>query len=142
MRKDELQSSLEELGVFVLLSTRKIRADLILSHYYVRQDVEQVFDISKNYASLLPLNVEKEETFRGHLLMTFIATVVLQMLQNKIRQSTFTLDRILARMRTQKAKVFDQTVIPTEMLKEHNEIYKLLGIKPAKEYPIKKRPNL
>ena len=43
----------------------------------------------KNYASLLPLNVEKEETFRGHLLMTFIATVLLQMLQNEIRKSPF-----------------------------------------------------
>ena len=74
--------------------------------------------------------------------MTFIATVVLQMLQNKIRQSTFTLDRILARMRTQKAKVFDHTVIPAETVKEHNDIYKLLGIKPAKEYPIKNRPNV
>ena len=64
------------------------------------------------------------------------------MLQNKIRQSTFTLDRILASMRTQKTKVFDQTVIPAEMVKEHNDIYKLLGIKPAKEYPIKDRPNV
>lgn len=45
-------------------------------------------------------------------------------------------------MRTQKAKVFDQTVIPAEMVKEHNDIYKLLGIKPAKEYPIKDRPNV
>lgn len=142
INKEELQNSLNELGVFVLLSTRQIRADLILSHYYVRQDVEQVFDISKNYASLLPLNVEKEETFRGHLLMTFIATVVLQMLQNKIKQSTFSLDRILARMRTQKAKVFEHTVIPSEPVKEHNDIYKLLGIKPAKEYPLKKRPNV
>ena len=64
------------------------------------------------------------------------------MLQNKIRQSTFTLDRILARMRTQKAKVFDQTVISAEMVKEHNDNYKLLEIKPAKEYPIKNRPNV
>ena len=47
-----------------------------------------------------------------------------------------------SRMRTQKAKVFDQTVIPAEMVKEHNDIYKLLGIKPAKEYPIKDRPNV
>ena len=91
---------------------------------------------------LLPLNVEKEETFRGHLLMTFIATVVLQMLQNKIKQSTFSLDRILARMRTQKAKVFEQTVIPAEPVKEHNDIYKLLGIKPPKELPIKMRSNV
>lgn len=86
--------------------------------------------------------VEKEETFRGHLLMTFIATVVLQMLQNKIKQSTFSLDRILARMRTQKAKVFEQTVIPAEPVKEHNDIYKLLGIKPPKELPIKMRSNV
>ena len=58
------------------------------------------------------------------------------------KRGVFSLDRILARMRTQKAKVFDQTVIPAEMVKEHNDIYKLLGIKPAKEYPIKDRPNV
>jgi len=58
------------------------------------------------------------------------------------KRGLFSLDRILARMRTQKAKVFDQTVIPAEMVKEHNDIYKLLGIKPAKEYPIKDRPNV
>ena len=86
--------------------------------------------MSKNYASLLPLNVEKEETFRGRLLMTFIATVLLQMLQNEIRQSPFSLDRILARMQTQKAKVYEHVIIPSEPVKEHNEIYKLLRIKP------------
>lgn len=96
---------MDEHGVFVLVSSRRIRADKLLSLYYVRQDIEQVFDVSKNYASLLPLNVEKEETFRGHLLVTFIATVLLQMVQNEIRQSPFSLDRILARMQTQKAKV-------------------------------------
>lgn len=135
--KEQLQKKLNELGVFVLLATRKIRADLILSHYYIRQDVEQVFDISKNYASLLPLNVEKEETFRGHLLLTFISTVILQMLQNKIKQTPYSLDRVLVRMRTQKAKIFDHVVIPSEPVKEQNEIYKLLGIKLAKEYTIK-----
>ena len=88
----------------------------------------------KNYASLLPLNVEKEETFRGHLLMTFIATLLLQMLQNEIRKSPFSLDRIFARMQTQKAKVYEQVVIPSEPIKEHNEIYKLLQIKPRKEH--------
>ena len=94
----------QEGGVFVLLSSRKIRADLILSHYYIRQEIEQVFDISKNYASLLPLNVESEAAFRGHLLMTFISTVLLQMLQSEIRNSDFSLDRILMSMRTLKAK--------------------------------------
>ena len=136
LNKQAFHEKMDEHGVFVLVSSRRIRADKLLSLYYVRQDIEQVFDVSKNYASLLPLNVEKEETFRGHLLMTFIATVLLQMLQNDIRQSPFSLDRILARMQTQKAKVYEHVVIPSEPVKEHNEIYKLLRIKPRKEHTV------
>ena len=111
------------------------------SHYYVRQDIEQVFDITKNYASLLPLNIENEETFRGHLLMTFIATALLQQIQNELKNSNFSLDRILMRMRTQKAKVFENVVIPGEPVKEYRQIYKLLGVKCAKEY-VRKAPML
>lgn len=114
--------------------------NMYCSHYYVRQDIEQVFDITKNYASLLPLNVENEETFRGHLLMTFIATALLQQIQNELKNSNFSLDRILMRMRTQKAKVFENVVIPGEPVKEHRQIYKLLGVKCAKEY-VRKAPT-
>jgi len=132
----EFREKQKEFGVFVILSTRRIKAEKLLSDYYVRQDVEQVFDISKNYASLIPLNIEKEETFRGHLLMTFISTVILQKLQNIIKNSSFSLDRLFMRMRTQKAKVFDNVVIPWEPVKEHNEIYNLLKIKQTKEITI------
>lgn len=130
----ELRQKMREHGVFVLLASRRIQAAQILAHYYVRQDVEQVFDLSKNYASLLPLHVEKEETFRGHLLMTFIATVIMQKLQNDLRASEFSIDRVIMRMRTQKAKVFDNIVIPAEPVKEHNAIYKILKIKSVKEH--------
>ena len=136
LNKQAFHEKMDEHGVFVLVSSRRIRADKLLSLYYVRQDIEQVFDVSKNYASLLPLNVEKEETFRGHQLLTFIATELLQMLQNEIRHSPFSLDRILARMQTQKAKVYEHVAIPSEPVKEHNEIYKLLRIKPRKEHTV------
>lgn len=36
------------------------RMDIILPMYYTRQQVEQVFDISKNYADLLPIRVQSE----------------------------------------------------------------------------------
>ena len=121
-------------GIFMLLSTRRVRAEELLSTYYVRQEIEQVFDISKNYTSLLPLYVEKEETFRGHLLITFIATVVLQRLQLEIRESKYSLDTILTNMPNQHAKVFPNVVIPSEPCKTQNDIYKLLKIHPAKEY--------
>ena len=83
-----------------------------------------------------PGHKNRDTPFRGHLLMTFIATVLLQMLQNEIRQSPFSLDRSLARMQTQKAKVYEQVVIPSEPVKERNEIYKLLRIKPRKEHTV------
>lgn len=121
-------------GVFVLLSTRRIKREELLSTYYVRQEIEQVFDVSKNYASLLPLNVEKEETFRGHLLLTFIATIVLQRLQLQMRQTKYSLDAVLAHMNNQHAKIFQNVVIPSEAVKAQNEIYKHLSIKPAQEY--------
>ena len=136
LNKQAFHEKMDEHGVFVLVSSWRIRADKLLSLYYVRQDIEQVFDVSKNYAFLLPLNVEKEETFRGHLLMTFIATVFLPMLQNEIRHSPFSLDRILSRMQTQKAKVYKHVAILSEPVKEHNEIYKLLRIKPRKEHTV------
>ena len=47
--------------------------DKILPTYYTRQQIEQIFDISKNYADRLPLRVQNEDTFRGHLLLTFIS---------------------------------------------------------------------
>ena len=75
LNKQALHEKMEEHGVFVLVSSRRIRADKLLCLYYVRQDIEQVFDVSKNYASLLPLNVEKEETFRGQLKAKVIDTV-------------------------------------------------------------------
>ena len=104
-------------GIFMLLSTRNVRAEELLSTYHVRQEIEQVFDISKNYASLLPLYVEKEET------------------QLEIRESKYSLDAILTNMPNQHAKVFQNVVIPSEACRVQNEIYKLLRIHPAKEYP-------
>jgi transposase len=56
----------------------------ILPLYYTRQQIEQIFDIGKNYADLLPLRVQSEDTFRGHLMLTFMATAILQMLQRDI----------------------------------------------------------
>jgi hypothetical protein len=35
----------------------------ILPLYYTRQQIEQIFDIGKNYADLLPLRVQSEDTF-------------------------------------------------------------------------------
>ena len=122
-------------GVFMLLSTRRVRAEELLSTYYVRQEIEQVFDIAKNYASLLPLFIEKEETLRGHLLLTFIAIAVLQTLQLEIRASKYSIDAVLSNMANQHAKIFQRVVIPSEPTKVQNDIYQTPEGSPRKGIP-------
>ena len=62
--------------------------------YYTRQDIEQVFDLSKNYASLLPICVQSEETFRGHLLLTFLSTVIMRQIQQLGKKLNLDLEEI------------------------------------------------
>ena len=121
--------SMESKGMFVLVSSRRIAPKNVLPFYYTRQQIEQVFDIGKNYADMLPLRVRTEETLRGHLLLTFIATVVVKFLQNELLKTAITPKSLLLNMRNQKCKVFGETVIPQEANKNAAECYRLLGIK-------------
>jgi hypothetical protein len=111
-------------GAFILISSRRIAKDRILPTYYIRQQIEQIFDIGKNYADMLPLRVQNEDTFRGHLLMTFIASVVVKKLQDELRDTTFNPISLFMNLRNQKCKVYDKNVIVQEAFKKANDIYK------------------
>ena len=67
LKSSKIYELANDSGYFMLASTRRIANTKVLSNYYARQEIEQVFDIGKNYADLLPLSVEKEATFRRHL---------------------------------------------------------------------------
>ena len=123
------------MGVFMLVSSRRIAVKDLLPLYYTRQDIEQVFDLAKGYAKALPLCVQTVDTFRGHLLMVFMSTVVLRMLQQELKGSKFSLDDVMMAMRNQKAKVFENEVIPSEASRRQREIYKAAGIKEAVSIP-------
>ena len=41
----------------MLVSKRSIAPSKVLEIYYTRQEIEQVFDLGKNYAGMLPLSV-------------------------------------------------------------------------------------
>lgn len=86
---DELYSQMSHHGVFVILSSRKIAVDKILPTDYTRQQLEQIFDIGKNYADMFPLRVQNEDTFRGHILLTFISCVILKMIQDKLIKTKY-----------------------------------------------------
>ncbi len=130
---DEVDKKIAKLGVFMLLSSVEMDVTEVLPLYYSRQQIEQVFDIGKNNADLLPLRVQTEDTFRGHLMITFLATVVLQQLQRYIigkrkKTSKINPEGILMQLRNQKCKVYSNNIIPQEPVKNINDVYKLLNI--------------
>ena len=130
---EETESRITKLGAFVLISSEDMDIKDVLPLYYTRQQVEQVFDISKNNADILPLRVQNEDTLCGHLMLTFIATAILQKLQRDIialrkKGDKTNPEGALMKLRNQKCKVYRDKIIPQEAVKEINDVYKLLRI--------------
>jgi transposase len=126
---EEMNAAMKTKGIFILISSEKIETDEILPLYYTRQTVEQVFDVSKNNADLLPLRVHNEDTFRGHLLLSFIATVAFLSINQLLADTVYNAEGAFLILSNQKCKVFDDCILPKEPTKKMNEIYKKLGIK-------------
>ena len=81
---EDVDKKMQKLGVIIIISSEDIEIEEILLLYYTRQQVEQVFDLGKNNADILSLCIQNENTFRGHLMLTFLATALLQKLQRDI----------------------------------------------------------
>jgi transposase len=126
---DEVYDVIQKQGIFILISSRRIAPDKVLPLYYTRQQIEQVFDIGKNYADMLPLRVHTEETFRGHLLITFIATVIIKKIQDALKGTPINPQSLFLNLRNQKCKVYQDKVITQEPFKKANDCYKLFGVK-------------
>ena len=124
-------------GLFVVYSSRKIPKIKVLPDYYTRQQIEQVFDVSKNNTKMLPLRVQTEDTLRGHLMLSFIASIIVKTLQEKLKDTNMTPEGTLKNLRNQKCKVFETKVITTEFVKKSNDVIKFFRKKCPVEIPIK-----
>ena len=133
---EQVHGRMERMGVFVLASTADIPAEGVLDAYYARQRIEQVFDVGKNYASLLPVRVHSEEALRGHLLLTFCATALLCRLQSRMPAKAAPMPQALAAARNQKCKVYESKVITCEPTSAANELYKAIGAACPVEIPL------
>jgi transposase len=124
---EKAEEKLKTAGVFALLSPEKIESSELLQLYYLRQSAEQIFEISKSYADILPLRVHSESTLRGILMINFLAVAIYKNL-NKQLPDTIPLVNALKFMRTQKCKVFenDNNVVPAEPNKRQNLILKAI----------------
>ena len=72
-------------GLFGIISNYNYACEEMLPAYYQQQAAEQIFDFSKNYTKLLPLRNYTEETFQGHLLLSYIASCAVKLMQLKLQ---------------------------------------------------------
>ena len=129
---ESYESKIEKAGIFMLVSKRSIAPSKVLEIYYTRQEIEQVFDLGKNYASMLPLSVQTEETFRGHMVLTFIATIVAKLLSDRLKETKYPIQPTLANLATQSCSEIKGSLITSEPNKVTRLAYKAIGV----EYPV------
>lgn len=123
----EIELQLINRGIMILVSSFEIEKEEVISFYYMRQTVEQLFGFSKDDLKLIPLRVHKEETLRGYLLFIFIALTVFVLLKKKIGKN-YTVEEVLFKMRNLKCKVFDNEVLINELSKQQKEIITMLNV--------------
>ena len=139
---DETDAAIKRLGAFAILTSEEVPEDKLLPMYYTRQQVEQVFDISKNYADLLPIRVQSEQAFAGHLLICFMATAIMQKLQQELlkrrskKAKSLNAESIFSYLRNQKCKVYKDYAIPQEPRKEANAIYDIFKVQMPYKIPL------
>lgn len=124
----EIFDTLQQQGVFILISSRRIAKEKLLPLYYTRDQVEKIFELCKQDGKILPLNVENEATFRGHLLMTFMASVVLKMMSVKLEKTSLTTESMFMNLHEQHVVIYDKEFITTEPVRKMNEAYKAFKI--------------
>lgn len=107
------------------MSSEKMDRDKILPVYYTRQRIEQIFDIGKSYVDMLPLRVQK---FRGHLLLTFAACIILKLIQDSLAKNKYNPISMFMNLRNQKCKVYGNEIVTSEAFKKINDCYKLFDI--------------
>jgi hypothetical protein len=127
--KEEYELDKLKFGIFILVSTVDLEANNVLSTYYNRQSIEQLFDYIKNDINILPLRMHSEETFSGHLLLSFIATICFITINKIVKVKNISVNRSIDRLRRYNCRIFNNRMIPDVAPKAVNEIAKALKIK-------------
>ena len=127
-----MHNAFESSGIFILISSIAYDAEEILEVYYIRQQVEQYFDISKGISRLTPLRVHTEQRVLGHLLLCQIAATINLAIQKRMNQYFENREGMFMALRNQKCEVFAERIVTYEGQSDANQFYKKLRI----DYPI------
>jgi len=114
-------------GIMVLISSKEIPKDEVLSSYYLRLSVEQVFCCSKSDLGLLPIRNHNEKTVRGYLFLQFLLLVIFLKIKEQFAENS-TVEQMLLTLRKLKCKLYDHQIIPAELTKKQRIIFEQAGV--------------
>lgn len=126
---EQLNSRLETAGYFVIVSSLCYTEEDILPAYYMRQLVEQYFDIDKGISNLTPLRVHSEDALRGHLLLSMIASTINVYIQKQTKKLATDREELFMSLRNQKCIVYKSKILTGEAQKKANDLYAGFDIK-------------
>ncbi len=138
----ENNQACEELmsdGFFILISNEEYVADRILPRYYLRQKIEQSYDLVKNMTNIQPIRNQSESTINGLLLVIFLCQTIGQEIQNMFKGEHISQERLLLSLRNQKAEVYPAEILPLETKRIANLAYRKMKIEMPET--IKLRPK-
>jgi hypothetical protein len=116
-------------GYFVLLANKDTTPKALLTDYFCRTEIEEVFKTGKEYLDLLPLNKWTDTTIRGKILHDTIDTIVLLSLRKKMKETGVSTSEIFGRTQSLMCSKKDTGVVTTETPnKQVKQYYNLLGI--------------
>jgi transposase len=107
--------------------------DDILPMYYNRQAVKQIFDYMKNEIDILPLRTHSEETFSGHILISFLATICFISINKVLRKYYLSLFNSLRSLKRFNCCVYNNRLMSEVPIKNVSDVFKTLKIKIPKK---------
>jgi hypothetical protein len=125
--EDDDKKSFDSAGVMILISSKHIPETEVLSCYYLRQSIEQIFSFSKSDLGLLPIRHHNDETIRGYLFLQFLLLIFFIRIREKIFDQ-YTVEQAMIILQKLKCKVFDNQIIPTELTADHKSIFEKFNI--------------
>lgn len=129
LNDEQFQKLLENAGIFVIVSSRKHETSQILPLYYIRQTIEQYFDLSKGSSKLTPLRVHSEQALYGHLILSMIAATINIRIMNTLKQYHDNRENLFMSLSNQKCLVYRTQINTCEPQSTANLFYKRFKIK-------------
>jgi transposase len=127
LNAEQIDKAMQEKGKFILISSVEIPVNEVIPLYYTRQCAENLFGVSKSFLDILPIRTHSIATFRGYLMLTFLALIVYIEYKRMLR-CEYTVEGALMEMSNLMCRIYDNNkLVVSEPTKKMKEICNLLG---------------